>query len=646
MMLRVVHKWLACLMLCIHMAFMSIYAAEKIPANIVKDLHYGEVLFHFYQDDYFTSITHLLAAQQLNRVAHHRPDDELLLGGIELSYGMHNEAGKIFSRILKEHTDDAIKNRAYYYLAKISYQRGYLAKAAEYVGNIKGAVHEDIFSDVKLLKSQVYLDIGQPVKAIAVLDDWKAPKSHRPYALHNLGIAHIRNDNVDDGVKKLEKASKLRIRQPNQLTLRDKSNLVAGLALLKDKPDIAQHYLEDVRLTGLYSDISLLTMGWAHSEQGDYKKALTPWLELKNRRLTSTPVQEGLLAIAYGYSQLGLNGRAVQSYEDAINLYQVESAKLSESIASIEQGKFITSLIEKTKEEPLLGWFWSLKSIPSVPEMRYLAELMADHQFHEAIKNFRDLIFLKENLQHWLENIHVYNTMLETRQARYEQTVPVAGKTLDRSLLKYFQKKYGKLKNALDKAEVDGDVLAFVNDDELLSLKRIERLQNKLVKLSEEYPDNQEYKSSLQRLKLLYGRIYWNVSQEYAQRKWLTKSKLAEIEIEIKKQQEVENSIASVDQVASFGFGGFQYRINEIKQRIEAALPRLLVAYDKQSKLLEKLAIRELEQRKLVMKSYRAQAKLALAQAYDRATVDNPEVFDQESEEQRIDESQSSGEEL
>ena len=617
------------LMICM-VANLSVYAEEELAINTVKDLHYGEVLFHFYQDDYFTSITHLLAAQQQNRVANHRPDDDLLLGGIELSYGMHNEAGKIFARVLEENTDDAVKNRAYYYLAKISYQRGYLAKAAEYVQNIKGAVHEDIFSDVKLLKSQVYLDIGQPEKAITTLDGWKAPKTHKPYVLHNLGIAHIRNGNVDDGVSSLKNASKQKVRNSDQLTLRDKSNLVAGLVLLKNQPEKAQGYLEDVRLSGLYSDISLLTMGWAHSEQGNYEKALTPWLELKNRRLTTTPVQEGLLAIAYGYGQLGLNGRAVKSYEDAINSYQVESFKLTESIASIEQGKFITALIGKTQEEPLLGWFWSLKSIPSVPEMRYLSELMADHQFHEAVKNFRDLIFLQENLQRWLDNIHVYNTMLDTRKARYEETAPAADKTLKRSQLQRFQRKYEQLTEALVNAESDGDVLALVNDEELLNIKRIERLQNKLAKLSEQDPSNQEYIERLERLGILQGHIYWNVSQEYSQRKWNAKKELKIIEDEIKKLIAVENSISTVDQVASFGFGGFEYRIDEIKQRIENAMPRLVIAYKKQSNLIEKLAVRELVKRKLVMKSYRAQAKLALAQAYDQATIDNPEIIGEE----------------
>ena len=608
------------------------YSEDKIPANIVEDLHYGEVLFHFYQEDYFTSITHLLAAQQLNRVSNHRPDDELLLGGIELSYGMHNEAGKIFSRLLEENSDDAIKNRAYYYLAKISYQRGYLAKAAQYVEHIKGAVHEDIFSDVKLLKSQVYLDIGQPEKAIASLEGWKSPKTHRTYAMHNLGIAHIRNGDIDDGISHLKKASKQKVRNNNQLTLRDKSNLVAGLTLLKQNPEEAQKYLEDVRLSGLYSDISLLTMGWAHSEAGNYEKALTPWLELKNRRLTTTPVQEGLLAIAYGYGQLGLNGRAVQSYENAINLYQVESTQLSESIASIEDGRFISALVEKTQQEPLLGWFWSLKSIPSVPEMRYLAELMADHQFHEAIKNFRDLIFLRKNLQHWLENIHVYNTMLDTRKARYEETSPIATKTMNRSQVKRFQKKYQELNQKLIYADESDDVLAFVNDDENLNLKRIERLQKKVDLLNEQYADNKELADISERLKIIRGRIYWNVSQEYSQRKWNIKTQLSEIAKELSKLIDVEKSISSVEQVATFGFDGFSYRISEIKDRIEAAMPRINVAYEKQSDLLEKLAVRELERRKLVMKSYRAQAKLALAQAYDKATVDNPEIIGDQDE--------------
>lgn len=604
-----------------------IQAETIVKKNKVKDLHYGEVLFHFFQEDYFTSITHLLAAQQLNRVSHHRPDDELLLGGLDLSYGMHHEAGRIFQRLLDESSDDAVKNRAYYYLAKISYQRGYLAQAAQFAENVKGAVHEDIFSEVKLLKSQIYLDIGQPQNAVAVLDGWKAPKDVRAYALHNLGIAHIRSGEVEDGIAKLKKVSRLKVRNQRQLTLRDKTNLVAGLTLIQQQdPEKAQSYLENIRLSGLYSDISLLTMGWAYSEQGDYQKALTPWLELRNRRLTTTPVQEGLLAIAYGYGQLGLNGRAVKSYEDAVHLYQVESTRLDESIAAIQDGKFITALLKKTQDEPLLGWFWSLKSIPAVPEMRYLAELMADHQFHEAIKNFRDLIFLQNNLRDWLDNIYIYNTMLETRKVRYKKNAPTAEVAIKESVINRFERKYQELDNQFYQATQNDDVLAFANQDEILQLKRIERIENKLTKLAEKEFPGAELKELQTRLKILKGRIYWQVLQEYPDRRWQAQKNLNQVAAELNNLQAVKESIGGVKHVAKIGFAGFEYRIEELRERIERALPRLEVAYKKQTTLLERLAVRELLKRRLVMQSYHAQAKLALAQAYDRATLDGPEV--------------------
>jgi len=53
-----------------------------LPPHEVKDLHYGDVLFYFYQDDYFDSITRLLAAQQLERLPHTEGEAELLLGGL------------------------------------------------------------------------------------------------------------------------------------------------------------------------------------------------------------------------------------------------------------------------------------------------------------------------------------------------------------------------------------------------------------------------------------------------------------------------------------------------------------------------------------------------------------------------------------
>jgi len=90
-----------------------------LPPQDVKDLHYGDVLFYFYQDDYFDSITRLLAARQLQRIPHTEGEAELLLGGLYLSLGEHVEAGRIFEELLNKNTSETVRNKAWFYLGKV-----------------------------------------------------------------------------------------------------------------------------------------------------------------------------------------------------------------------------------------------------------------------------------------------------------------------------------------------------------------------------------------------------------------------------------------------------------------------------------------------------------------------------------------------
>lgn|GEM_PF-4166146 len=54
---------------------------------VVEDSQYGEVLFYFYQEDYFPAIVRLLAAKKQEQFVNHSDEAELLLGGLYLSYG-------------------------------------------------------------------------------------------------------------------------------------------------------------------------------------------------------------------------------------------------------------------------------------------------------------------------------------------------------------------------------------------------------------------------------------------------------------------------------------------------------------------------------------------------------------------------------
>ena len=46
-------------------------ADEKADPTVVRDAHYGEDLFYFYQEDYFPAIVRLLAAQKQTQLGNH-----------------------------------------------------------------------------------------------------------------------------------------------------------------------------------------------------------------------------------------------------------------------------------------------------------------------------------------------------------------------------------------------------------------------------------------------------------------------------------------------------------------------------------------------------------------------------------------------
>src|SRR5271165_2921134 len=78
------------------MAGFCLSAGAAAPRHVVKDPYFGDSLFYFYQQRYFTSLTDLMVSQHFARLTHHADEAELLRGGMYLSYGLHREAGEIF----------------------------------------------------------------------------------------------------------------------------------------------------------------------------------------------------------------------------------------------------------------------------------------------------------------------------------------------------------------------------------------------------------------------------------------------------------------------------------------------------------------------------------------------------------------------
>src|SRR5579871_4642680 len=142
---------------------------EKLPVTHIRDLHYGDVLFYLYQDDDFEAITRLTAYQHWNLIPHHEDEGQLLLGGLYLSLGMHNEAGDRFQTLLTRDVPTGVRNRAWFYLAQVWYARGYLDKAEEALRRIQGKMSPDMEAQKEHLFANVLMYEGKFDEAIRML---------------------------------------------------------------------------------------------------------------------------------------------------------------------------------------------------------------------------------------------------------------------------------------------------------------------------------------------------------------------------------------------------------------------------------------------------------------------------------------------
>lgn len=592
-------------------------AANALEPVEVKDAYYGQALFDFYQGEYFDSIVDLLAADSRDRLPNHGHDAELLLGGLYLSYGLHRDAAEIFERLLEERTDLETRDRTWFFLAKIRYQRGYLEAALAAIDSIEGELDKDLTAELRMMHAQVLMDLGRYNDAAALLDRWRGPAEWFHFASYNLGVARVRGGDIVGGARILEEIGRRRgADQEEFLSLQDKANVALGFAYLQnDQYDDAKVALQRVRLSGPFSNKALLGVGWADAEQENYRRALVPWLELRGRDLLDSAVQESLLAIPYAYGQLSANNEAARQYLLAIESYIDETRRLDQAIERIESGEIVNQLLA-ADENPNTGWYWELDTVPDSYESRYLYHLLASHEFQEALKNFRDLDSLRDNLLVWQENIDVFTHMLETRREAYAARLSSAEALLVKADLPSLQSKQKSLSDQVIAIEAGSDFVKLAPEKDAELWQEIDDL-SKTPGLEQEWPEARDARA---KLRLLKGVLAWELEKSFPARVWTLRKSLNDVNRSLGQAENLRSAVEHAMATEPVSFEEFSDRIGSLTPRIERLLGRLQSLLDEQQHAVNRIAVTELEARKTRLDTYTVQARFALASIYDRAS--------------------------
>ncbi|MCW9023363.1 MAG: tetratricopeptide repeat protein [Gammaproteobacteria bacterium] len=589
-------------------------SAESNTDITVQDLRYGEVLFYYYQDKYFSAITRLMQARKYNPIKNQGKIPEVLLGGLFLGYGLRDDSVNIFNTLLESHTEQATQDQAWYYLGKSWYRIKDMEKAAQALNKVSPNLPEERMNERHHLLANIFQQQGKYTEAEEMLDNISKQSIWKSYTHYNLGVALIKAGKTKDGLELLDEVSDIEPHSEELAGLKDRANLALGFSYIqKNNTYNALSYLKKIRLHGPHSNKALLGLGWAHSLLQQHPQSLVPWHEAARRPALDPSVQESLLAIAWANDEAGHTEQALADYERALIILAAEKTNLDRVINAVKNGELKKVLHPHAHDLEIIVPL-EIKRASRSDTLPYLNELLASGTFQSAYKNYRDLVYLRSILQDWQHQLPAFKSMLSERIITYNKKLKRVSTDPRLQQLKKYKSERNKLANEFSKILKSEDALALATDEELKQLQILNRIKTGLDTFSQ-LEELQEQRDKYQRL---YGILTWDISTDYAPRTWSVERQFQELGNELKKTSAAEKSLANTWKTAPRYFNAHARKLTQHRGNLARLTTDINTLLQHQSDYLHKLALNELDSRRQALNDYQIRAQYNLSLLLDR----------------------------
>ncbi len=579
-------------------------------AETVQSLRYGVTLFHLYQGDYFNSLTELMVGQTQQELGPHGENAELLRGGIALSYGMDREAERVFTALLSEPREGVDRGRAWFYLAKVAWQRGELERV-EYALSQTGEIQsEDLAEEADYLRAAVAIRRGELENARTLAAKLPEQSDWRHYYHYNMGASLAAVGQWDQASVHFRQLVDAR-GESELKSLRDRAFTASGYAQMgAGNFGGARDDFVRVRLESPLSDRALLGYGWAAMEGEDYMAALSPWQALAKKPPVSQSVRESLLAIPYAYEQLGRDGLALAHYRQASDVLQTELDNVRRAIA-LFRGEALPGLLQ-LQVDASDEWLFGDDILPVSDEAPYLRHLISSHAFQGAMKELRDLQRIRSHLVRSREKLTVLGAADFEQQANWESVIDGGGREQMQARYQSLQASTEALRERLLAAEQAADGRALADADQRALWQRVERATELAEKI--EAPEDQR-----ELLRLYRGLLIWDDNEEFPDRAWQARRALGDLEQALEASS---GQMASLDAaIANRRYSNFAPRIAQLTERVGEQETVVEGALLMSESGLRRVAIAELEQQAVALARSLGQSRLAVARLYDRSSA-------------------------
>ena len=594
---------------------------EPVPIDqphAIEDLAYGDLLFEYYQQHYFSAITKILVAKERGLFKDNSEHAELVLGALYVSYGLLDAGEAIFRDLLNTYTSPQGADESWYQLARIYYKRGNTQHA---LGILTSNINEPLESRATehvLLQILCHIRLGQVEQAQSLSQYLKEDEAQSVFVRFNMASAMAQLGDMESAAGYYSDVL-IKGRPNSELdkTLNDQAALALGIYYLRSNQlELAQQTLNRIRLYGPVANRALLALGWTHFHADRKLDALTPWMELNERALTDPSVQESILNVPFVFEELGALQDALDGYKSAYKIFRNQRRKLETIKLDIQKPDWIENISPvDISGQDAMGKLPEFK-LPVDDEVSlHLYRYFASNEFQKLYRDYRELQRLYMVLRHWERQFPSFNEMINTHVERLNELAPKAESAIENSknFYAYSRVKLDEFEARLDEIIANDDLMGLANVAQLLQKERLDAIEAALTQLGD--PDL--YYEEWQKLKLVKGLLMWDLNATAVDKRWeATKEQVAMNNMLVELEDRIR-AVASAREVRLNRFYGFETRIQTLYKQVKDLEMETAALLRQQRRQMQDVAVQIIELQQQQLDQMRAKSLLAIARLQD-----------------------------
>lgn len=594
----------------------SLDSNEKIK---LKELAFGELLYDYYQENYFSALTRLDVAEYKNEVVEHQQHLQLLRGVMYLSYGMLNSAEQIFTQLLSEQSQDKKLAQVRFYLAKTHYLNGQFELAERHLQQACSFLPQDLSDEAFLIRSQMAFERGEYEQSQQLLQQISPDSNQGQFAQFNLAVFLLQQDKVLEAISLFERLYPNKESDDVERSLYDRANLALGYYFLEKKNfEQARTHLLNVRLNSAFSNRALLSLGWAYYENEVQDKAISYWQELSQRDARDPAVQEAAMALAFAYYKRGAKKEALEAFVTAAAMFGEQLSLIESAKNDLKANLFQQWLDSRGIFGDKIFDRWAAGDVPITGHAieYYLQEAVATNEFNQYFHRFQEMSHLNTVLERWKRQLPVFEQMLANHRLRYETIQPQVAQKTQQMLSEDYAAKINALATEASQRLENNDLWVLANEEELEYYNGLMRIKSIMEQIPTDQFDLEEQREQWRRA---YGALMWNMAVNYGPKSHRVKTQVKEAQQAIELLQDQSASMATADTKAATRFLNYDLRIVTLKQRIEQLQLSIEQNRNVARQSMEQVLLEKLNKRKQEIDFLLAQTELSIAKIQDEA---------------------------